>query len=162
MQIKHAIIGTVLLGAVICLAAGAQGDPGFIRITPEEVQFNAASMSRPSQAILFGDPSKPGIYVVRVRFPPGTHSDPHFHSQDRHVTVIKGIWWMGVGEQLDFRKAVPMKAGSYAFHPARAIHWDGAGEEEAIVQIVGMGPVETVQVGAGSPPGYWPTPKPAG
>lgn len=72
--------------------------------------------------------------------------------------MIKGVWWMGVGETLDFRKAVPMKAGSYVLHPARAVHWDGAGDEEAIVQIVGLGPVDTVQVGVpGEAPGYWPT-----
>ena len=120
----------------------------------------SANDAQPDQAVLFGDPSKPGMYVIRVKFPPGTHSNPHHHSQDRHVTVIKGIWWMGVGDKLDFKKAVPMKAGSYAFHPAGAVHWDGAGDEEAIVQIIGMGPVDTVQVGAaGEPPGYWPTPK---
>jgi hypothetical protein len=33
-------------------------------------------------------------------------------------------------------------------------------KEETIVQIVGIGPVETVQVGsAGAPSGYWPKPK---
>ncbi len=76
------------------------------------------------------------------------------------MTVIKGIWWMGTGEVLDFNKAVPMKTGSYILHPAGAVHWDGAGDEETIVQIVGIGPVETVQVGPeGAPSGYWPKPK---
>jgi quercetin dioxygenase-like cupin family protein len=84
--------------------------------------------------------------VVRIRFPPGVHSNPHYHSQDRHVTVIKGIWWMGVGEKLDMSKAVALRAGSYALHPAGAVHWDGARDEETVVQIVGMGPVKTVQV----------------
>jgi quercetin dioxygenase-like cupin family protein len=97
---------------------------------------------------------------VRVKFPPGAHSNPHFHSQDRHATVIKGVWWNGVGEELDFNKAVAMQTGSYVLHPAGAVHWDGAGDEEAIVQIIGIGPVETVPLGpAGAPTGYWPKPK---
>jgi quercetin dioxygenase-like cupin family protein len=53
-----------------------------------------------------------------------------------------------------------MKTGSYILHPAGAVHWDGAGDEETIVQIVGIGPVETVQVvPEGAPSGYWPKPK---
>jgi quercetin dioxygenase-like cupin family protein len=136
-----AIIGFLLVAASLSIAA--DNDAGFIRMTPEQVPFKTASGFE--QAILFGDPAKPGIYVLRVRFPPGVHSNPHFHSQDRHVTVIKGVWWMGVGETIDPGKAVPLRAGSYALHPAGAVHWDGARDEETIVQIVGMGPVQTVQ-----------------
>jgi quercetin dioxygenase-like cupin family protein len=143
-HLKTVIIGSVLAAAALGLSLAADNDAGFIRITPEHVPFKTASGFE--QAILFGDPSKPGLYVLRVRFPPGFHSNPHYHSLDRHVTVIKGVWWMGVGEKLDISKAVPLQAGSYALHPAGGVHWDGARDEETIVQIVGLGPVETVQV----------------
>jgi len=142
--LEPAIMASVLWIAALGLSLAENGDTGFIRIAPEQVPFKSASGFE--QAVLFGDPSKPGMYVLRVRFPPGMHSNPHFHSQDRHITVIKGVWWMGVGKELDISKAVPLKAGSYAFHPAGAVHWDGARGEETIVQIIGMGPVETVQV----------------
>jgi len=159
-SVGTAINGTIFFAAAVCLPVAAQTDDGFIRMTPEQVPFKSPFGVGPQQAVLFGDPSKPGVYVVRNRFPPGAHSNPHFHSQDRHVTVIKGTWWMGVGEELDFNKAMPMTAGSYVLHPAGAVHWDGAGDEEVIVQIVGIGPVETVPVGpAGAPTGYWPKPK---
>lgn len=152
------VVGFAFLVLPVYFAVAGQSD-GFIRITPEQARFESVSGTDLARAVLFGDPSKPGLYVIRVRFPPGAHSNPHHHSQDRHVTVIKGVWWMGVGEKLDFNKAVPMKTGSYVLHPARAVHWDGAGDEEAIVQIVGMGPVDTVQVEApGETPGYWPAP----
>jgi hypothetical protein len=37
-------------------------------------------------------------------------------------------------------------------HPAGAVHWDGAGpQEETIVQVIGMGPVETVQIDPQAP-----------
>ena len=35
---------------------------------------------------------------------------------------------------------VPLKAGSYKKHPAKAVHFDGAKDEEVIVQITGIGP----------------------
>lgn len=156
------------LGAGLATAAGAlaivlpvvaETDGGFIRLLPEQARFKSPLGAGPSQAIIFGDPSKPGVYVVRNRFPPGTHSNPHFHSQDRHATVIKGVWWTGVGEKLDFNAAVPLKEGAYMLHPANGVHWDGAGDEEVIVQIIGIGPVATTPVGSEEPQGNWPKPR---
>jgi quercetin dioxygenase-like cupin family protein len=157
-SLRRAVWAFALIGGTAALAA--QEERGFLRIEPSEMRFKSPFGSGPETTVLFGDPTKPGLYVVRNRFPPGGHSAPHFHSQDRHATVIKGTWWTGTGPDLDFGKAVPLEAGAYMFHPAGGVHWDGAGEEETIVQIIGEGPVETVQVGApGAPQGYWPKPR---
>jgi quercetin dioxygenase-like cupin family protein len=165
LKIMNAAIGA---GAVAGLAVAlqivipgvAETTDGFIRLLPEQTPFKSPLGAGPSQAIIYGDPSKPGVYVVRNRFPPGAHSNPHFHSQDRHATVIKGVWYTGVGEKIDFNAAVPLKEGSYMLHPANGVHWDGAGEEEVIVQIVGVGPVTTTPVGAHDPQsGNWPKAK---
>jgi quercetin dioxygenase-like cupin family protein len=159
-------LGFVLMGALAASLAAtvpgsaAEPEKAFIYTPPEAVAFKSPFGAGPDQAVLFGDPSKPGLYVVRVRFPPGAHSNPHFHSKDRHATVLKGVWWNGVGETLDFAKAKPMTAGSYILHPAGGVHWDGAGDEETIVQIIGEGPVETTRLDtAGSETGRWPKPK---
>jgi quercetin dioxygenase-like cupin family protein len=157
---KHAKISAAaaaLFLSSLCLSMAADTD-GFVRVTPEQVAFKGTPAF--SQAILYGDPTKPGLYVVRVKFGPGVHTNPHTHSQDRHVTVIKGLWWMGVGTTVDVNKAIPMKVGSYAVHPAGAAHYDGAGDEETIVQIVGMGPVDTVPVDPKAErTSLWKTPK---
>ncbi len=92
---------------------------------------------------VFGDQSKPGMYIIRNRFAPGRTSRPHFHDQDRYVTVIKGTWWTGDGDVFQPDKMVPIKAGGFMFHPAGFHHYDGAKDEEVIVQIMGMGPVKT-------------------
>jgi len=50
------------------------------------------------------------------------------------------------GPDFDVAAATPLSAGTYMFHPAGGIHWDGAaGDEDAVVQIIGNGPVETKQ-----------------
>jgi quercetin dioxygenase-like cupin family protein len=85
------------------------------------------------------------MYVYRNRFAPGRTSRPHYHDQDRWVTVIKGTWWTGEGDVFDADKMVPIKAGGMMYHPAGFHHYDGAKDEEVIVQIMGMGPVKTVQ-----------------
>ena len=41
---------------------------------------------------------------------------------------------------------VPMREGSFVKHPAGGIHYDGAKDEEVIVQIIGMGPVTSTSV----------------
>jgi quercetin dioxygenase-like cupin family protein len=105
-----------------------------------------------TQVILFGDPSKPGPYVVQNTFAPGKGSRPHFHDQDRFITVIKGTWWVALGPDADTydpARMTPMKPGSFVFHPAYGHHYDGAKDEEAVVRIMGMGPVTSTQLEAG-------------
>jgi quercetin dioxygenase-like cupin family protein len=89
------------------------------------------------------------MYVVRNTFPAGRIGTPHFHDQDRYITVLKGTWWVSLGPESDSgdpNKMIPMKAGSYVFHPANGHHFDGTKNEEAMVQIIGMGPVTTTRV----------------
>jgi len=91
-------------------------------------------------AILQGDPSKPGLYVQLVKWLPGNMSRPHFHPNDRFITVISGTWWVGTGETFDPASTVPMPAGTFVTHYGKQIHYDGAKEGETILQIVGEGP----------------------
>jgi len=100
-----------------------------------------------SQAVISGNPAKPGeVYVVRNRFSPGTFSPPHFHPETRYITVIKGTWWVGSGPKFDKDATTPVPAGSFVVHHANQIHWDGAKDEEAVVQIMGVGPSATIRV----------------
>lgn len=93
--------------------------------------------------VVYGDPSKPGAYVIRVKFLPGTMSMPHYHPEDRLATVIKGTWWTGTGENFDPEKTEPIHAGGFMMHPAGAAHFDGAKDEEVILQLAGVGPSGT-------------------
>ncbi len=99
---------------------------------------NAAGTNE--QAVLFGDPGKPGPYVVRLKWLPGNMSRPHFHPNDRFFVVISGTWWMGTGEKFDPDATVPAPAGSYVIHYAGKVHYDGAKDEETVIQGWGMGP----------------------
>ena len=92
---------------------------------------------------VYGDPSKPGPYVIRVKFEPGTMSMPHFHPEDRLVTVLKGTWWTGKGKDFTPASTDPIRPGGYMLHPAGAAHFDGAKDEEVILQIAGVGPSGT-------------------
>jgi hypothetical protein len=126
-------------------ATGKEG--GIVSITPEQIVWT----ERPGYegvkfATIAGDPSKPGIYVIRAKFSPGRMTRPHWHPEDRYVIVVSGTWYMGEGDTFEPDKTVPLKPGSYALHPAKANHYDGAKDEEVVVQIVGYGPSGTTLV----------------
>src|SRR5437870_7399165 len=104
-----------------------------------------------NQAVLVGDPEKPGLYVVMNRFKPGNFSRPHFHPNDRFITVIKGTWWVATGNKVDKDNMVPMPSGSFVTHFGKQVHWDGAKDEEAWVLIVGEGPGTLTLVEEASP-----------
>ncbi|MBC7521392.1 MAG: cupin domain-containing protein [Sandarakinorhabdus sp.] len=136
------------LGLSGAAALAVEPADGFRRVTPDNLVWRAVPNSfGVESALISGDPAKAGVYVVRVKFPPHVMDRPHRHTGDRHVTVLKGMWYAGTGAKFDPASAVPLKAGSYMFHPANGIHWDGAyGDEEAIVQIIGIGPIESIDV----------------
>ena len=90
---------------------------------------------------IFGDPSKPGTYVVRSRLAPNTKTRPRFHDHDRWVTVLKGTWWVGEGNVFRTDKLVPVREGGMMYQPANLRTFDLAGDTEVVLQITGDGPV---------------------
>jgi hypothetical protein len=68
-------------------------------------------------AIVEGDPAKPGLYIIRVKFPPWVMSMPHFHFEPD--------------------KTIALKPGSFMKHPSGAHHFDGSKGEEVILQWLG-------------------------
>jgi len=122
-------------------------DSAFIRIQPEQVNWQEApGTNGVKTAAIYGDPSKPGVYVVRVWFPPGVMSRPHSHPDDRYAVVLKGTWWTGTGEKFDPPSTKPVKTGGFMKHPAREVHYDGAKDEEVQLQLIGQGPGGTEYV----------------
>jgi hypothetical protein len=107
---------------------------------PSEIKWVRNAAGTNESAVLFGDPSKPGPYVVRLKWLPGNMSRPHFHPNDRFFVVISGTWWMGTGERFDPESTVPAPAGSYVIHYGGKVHDDGAKNEETVIQVWGMGP----------------------
>jgi len=116
----------------------------FLRIPAEEVNWvsypGLAGELGMRQAVLHGDPSQPGLYVIRVRFPPGVMSTPHSHPEDRFAVVLQGTWWTGIGSDFDPANTEPIRPGDAMLHPAGEFHFDGARGEETILQMVGIGP----------------------
>jgi quercetin dioxygenase-like cupin family protein len=108
--------------------------------TPDQIEWNDNGGNR--TATLVGDPGKPGLYVQLLTWKTGDNfSRPHFHPNDRFITVLSGTWWVGTGNKFDpANLTVAMKAGTFVTHFAKGVHWDGAKDEDTTLLIIGEGP----------------------
>src|SRR5712664_4692930 len=79
--------------------------------TPADIKWVRNAAGTNESAVLFGDPTKPGPYVVRIKWLAGNMSRPHFHPNDRFFAVLSGTWWMGSGPNFDPNSTVPIPAG---------------------------------------------------
>jgi len=90
-------------------------------------------------AILEGDLTKSGPFVVRIKLPDGYKIPPHIHPKPERMTVISGSFHLGMGDQFDPKHAVQLPAGTYGTWPAGMKHFVWV-EGETVVQFHGDGP----------------------
>ena len=141
MKIVQHLWSGIAFAATVIATQAAELDPTAVQFIPaNEIKWVRNAAGTNETAVLFGDPSKPGPYVVRLKWLAGNMSRPHFHPHDRFFIVISGTWWMGTGDKFDPNNTVGAPAGSYVVHHANKIHYDGAKNEEVIIQVSGMGP----------------------
>ncbi len=141
-------LGAILIALVVpvfiglaTLRAAAELDPKAITIQlPKDIKWVKNEAAGSETAVLVGDPAKPGLYVVLQKWLPHKNSRPHFHANDRFITVISGTWWVNTGAKYDPEGFKPVPAGSFVKHTANEIHYDGAKDAECVLQIVGIGP----------------------
>lgn len=141
MKIRMAL---VLLAASMAVSAADLDRSAVEFVKPEDIKWVRNAAGTNEQAILFGDPNKPGPYVARIKWLPGNMSRPHYHPNDRLFVVVSGTWWMGTGDRFEPANTVPAPAGSYVIHHAGKIHYDGAKDGEVVIQVWGMGPATAI------------------
>ena len=132
----------IVAGAMVASAPvrAVELDPkAVIYKLPDNIEWKGTGGNR--SAVLVGDPAKPGLYIVINKWLAGNNfSRPHFHPNDRFITVLKGTWWVGSGRKFDPANTVPMREGTFVTHFGGQVHWDGAKDEDAVLSIMGEGP----------------------
>ena len=149
-QTRSRLVGALLAVPTVFLLLGLaqrvnEPDPKALAFTlPANIKWSGGKTSQ--QAVLVGDPSKEGLYVVLTKWLQHNNSRPHFHPNDRYITVISGTWWVGTGANYDPEGMKPIPAGSFVTHYGKQVHYDGARDGEVVLEIVGMGPATSTQV----------------
>ncbi len=93
-------------------------------------------------AVVQGDPSKDGLFVYRLKMPAGYRIPPHLHKASENVTVLSGVFFIGLGEKLDQGKGQELPVGAFLSVPPDHPHYAWVGGTETIVQVHGMGPTD--------------------
>ncbi|MDP9016867.1 MAG: cupin domain-containing protein [Candidatus Eremiobacteraeota bacterium] len=89
-----------------------------------------------SMAVLYGDPSKDGYYVVRLKTGANWTFAPHYHPGRENITVISGVFYAGMGKKMDMKKLTAYPAGSFMSVPANTVHY-AMTKEPAIIELSG-------------------------
>jgi len=102
-------------------------------------------------AVVSGDPSKDGLYVLRLRMPAGYKVPAHNHPTSESVTVLSGNFHIGMGDKLDESKAVELRSGGFAEAPAKMNHYAWA-SSDTVIQVHGPGPFAMTYVNPADDP----------
>jgi len=136
------MIGPILSATLLMsvLAYGQSANTGVVKL-PQEIEFKGPLAGAPQTAILYGDPTKPGIFVTRVKFSAGWKDPPHWHPDEvRTVAVLSGTFYFASGEKWDESKFTAYPAGTFYSEPSKATHSTWAKDGEVIIQVTGIGP----------------------
>jgi quercetin dioxygenase-like cupin family protein len=140
--VTAALLAASLVACPISLSAAEHESMGANLYPPTKIEWKDGPPSLPQGAkfaVLEGDPSKEGMFVMRIRVPGGYHIPAHTHPKPERVTVIQGTFKLAMGENPKLADAHVLPAGTFGVWPAGMVHaaWT---EGETIVQLHGMGP----------------------
>lgn len=130
-------VATILMGAQICWADAS----GHIMMTPQDLNWTDVGSLPPGAklAVIEGPLTEAVPFIIRLKMPANYDIPAHWHPAIEHVTVISGVFYMGVGDKLDAAKAKPLSTGSVAIMQPGTRHF-ALTKEETIVQVHGVGP----------------------
>ena len=90
-------------------------------------------------ALVRGDPTTEGMYVIRLKVPAGFRIPAHTHPNDENVPVLSGSFNIGTGDKLDETKVETVRAGGFSFVARSMTHYAWF-SEDTVLQLHGMGP----------------------
>jgi quercetin dioxygenase-like cupin family protein len=148
--IRRVFALVMILGATAVIA----GQPQDLRkrLTPAEVDgiqtavagAGTSGSSAVTTRVLFGDPTRPGLYTIQLRIAPNTTIQPHTHRDTRAAVVVDGVWYFGYGATSGPAQEKTLPRGSFYTEPGGELHFARTGSEGATVTITGYGPTDTV------------------
>jgi quercetin dioxygenase-like cupin family protein len=140
--------------SLVVAASAVDLDPAAVTwLTPDQFKWrDPAGQAATNQTILLGDPNKPELYIYINKFKPGRFGNPHYHPNDRFITVIDGAAWRGTGPVLDPAHSTRVPRGTFMIDHAMKVHWDGTKEESGAYLIAGIGPATNIEAAKSSGP----------
>jgi uncharacterized RmlC-like cupin family protein len=131
----------ILVAVTSAMTSAGQNKKEVVGLTPEQVRWFTPPYYKDGRqrAQMYGDSSRGGAWVDRVKIPSGGRVLAHTHPHDELVTVIQGIWYLGEGVKYDPAKLKGYPADSFIVIPAGVPHFVAAKDGAVIVQLSGTG-----------------------
>jgi quercetin dioxygenase-like cupin family protein len=150
-RILVAAAAIAMAGSVVAHDAASDGAQ---ELAPEEIVFkdDPAFPNGGQTALLHGDPTKPGLFILRIKFPPNYVVPPHTHPGFETVTVLTGAMGSGMGEKADLTKGKMLKAGGMLALPANHAHYVWTADEETVIQVAAVGPFDLIYINPADDP----------
>lgn len=111
-------------------------------VDPAAVQWSAGPASLPpgtKAALLYGDPTKPELFVMRLWLPANFRIPPHTHPKPEIITVISGSTMLGMGTDGDRARASRLSPGTFVAMEPNTPHYAFT-EAESVIQLSTVGP----------------------
>ncbi len=141
----QAAVTAACIAAFSCSSAAQDAALPTVRLAPDDLEW-VDEANGVSRTLIAGSNQTPGMYVYRVRFPQGFRNQPHFHPDDRTVTVISGTLDVGFGDVFEESALRPLPPGSVWTEPGGEPHFVWARTGAVVIQVIGVGPSGTTQV----------------
>jgi quercetin dioxygenase-like cupin family protein len=139
MRRRYLVPAILMLAVIAAIRVQAQEHPHTVAM-PESLQWvEPATLPGARLAVVQGDPGKEGLFVYRLKMPAGYRIPPHLHKASENVTVLSGVFFIGMGEKFDQSAGQAIPAGGYFFMPAGMKHfvWTTG---ETVIQTSGANP----------------------
>jgi quercetin dioxygenase-like cupin family protein len=132
---------TLTYGLCVALSLFAAGTSASAQAAAK-VKFGPGPAFLPhgvKMAVISGDPSKAGAYVLQLKMPSGYTIPAHQHPTDENLLVKSGAFRIGMGDKFDAKQLKTLKAGEKATAPAKMNHYARA-SGPTVVEVSGTGP----------------------
>jgi quercetin dioxygenase-like cupin family protein len=153
MRIRLAVVLALVTFVYRAPPLGA-ADPPHGMLTPDAIKWGDAPPSLPRGskiAVLYGDPSKDGMFVIRAKLPANYRIPAHSHPTDEVVSVLSGTLMVGMGDKLVPANAKPFPAGSVIVAPAKTNHFVLT-KQPVVIEVSAMGPLALTYVNPADDP----------
>lgn len=105
-----------------------------------------------TMAVVSGNPTKDGPFVIRTRFPANYTVPPHHHPSDEIVRVVSGgPLTYGMGDKVDTANSGTLNKGYHVTMQAGMNHWVTTSTPGEI-QVSGNGPFAIIYVNPADDP----------
>jgi quercetin dioxygenase-like cupin family protein len=147
---REVVMQSFMLSATACTSAllfllgpaSAQQQHQHTMANPGDIAWMDGPPSLPKgaqMALLYGDPTKDGMFVMRLKFPENYRIPPHTHPTDEVITVIGGEFNIGMGPTFDPGATKAITTGGVVAMPPGTQHFVQTGRE-TVVQLSTRGP----------------------